>query len=192
MWLLLCTELSSQSGVCRLYQGSGILLHHVAILFSIAAPGKAKECVKKKKIIIIKSNIQYTRESVKIQVECVSRNYLKHLKFEIYRGWSWSISWDPGLSLVTNRTCQVLRKGAEAKLTLLWLFLPTWSSSRGKTQWREWKAEGNKCHCSVVHSGEPVVNLCLLHTQTCWSRWDETASLSILQLFGFLFWDWQQ
>jgi len=114
MWLLLCTELSSQSGVCRLYQGSGILLHHVAILFSIAAPGKAKECVKKKKIIIIKSNIQYTRESVKIQVECVSRNYLKHLKFEIYRGWSWSISWDPGLSLVTNRTCQVLRKGAEA------------------------------------------------------------------------------
>lgn len=28
-----------------------------------------------------------------------------------------------------------------------------------------------------------VVNFCLLHTQTCWSLWDGTASPSILQLF---------
>lgn len=64
MWLLLCTELSSQSGVCRLYQGSGILLHHVAILFSIAAPGKAKECVKKKKN---NNQIKYTVHKRKCQ-----------------------------------------------------------------------------------------------------------------------------
>lgn len=58
------------------------------------------------------------------------------------------------------------RRPCCGKLTLLWLFLPTWSSSRGKTQWREWRTEGNKCHCSTIHSGGPE----LLLTSACYKH----------------------